>query len=294
MKKINGLISVKKITSMKVDGYARDIHEPQSEEEFVFTIKKFLKNQDNFFVIGKGSNVIFAEEVFDGTIIRNIHACDKIYITETRGLHFFKKIYLYAGSSVPLQKLIRYCIDNNLEAPTFLQSVPGNVGGALVMNAGTGVEKSLFVDKFVHKVKVFDGKSIFFLNHPECEFSYRSSIFQKTKNLFVLGAIFCFRKKNGNVSRKEVKERLLFTKEKQDHSFPNSGSIFNLNFIDLPQIRGKKIGGAMFSKKTPNWILNVENAKFSDVENLIKLALQEHSRLNLPLPKQEIKLLKNP
>ena len=41
------------------------------------------------------------------------------------------------GSGTKLQELIRYCIENGLEGLESLSGIPGTVGGALVMNAGT-------------------------------------------------------------------------------------------------------------------------------------------------------------
>ena len=44
---------------------------------------------------------------------------------------------VYAGAGTKLQELIRYCIENGLEGLESLSGIPGTVGGALVMNAGT-------------------------------------------------------------------------------------------------------------------------------------------------------------
>jgi UDP-N-acetylmuramate dehydrogenase len=204
-----------------------------------------------------------------GTVIKNSLACREL---ELEGK------YLKVGSSVPLQKLVIFCLKNNLYGMEYLFSVPGNVGGAICMNAGRGEQHKQSISDHVVSVEIFDGQRIEVLSNEQCRFGYRSSIFQKRQNWIVLSALLDLPKQNKEIGFKKIKERTKIVRETQDRKYPNAGTVFKKHFRQLPEIIGYRIGNAQFSTKTPGWIINLGGATYKDVQRLIKYAM--HRSLN--------------
>src|SRR5690606_21564709 len=57
-------------TTLRVGGPARELVEPATREELVQTALEVWSTGDDWLVLGGGSNVLIADEGFDGTVIR--------------------------------------------------------------------------------------------------------------------------------------------------------------------------------------------------------------------------------
>ncbi|MDP3894642.1 UDP-N-acetylmuramate dehydrogenase, partial [Nocardioides sp.] len=120
----------------------------------------------------------------------------------------------------------------------------------------------------------------------------------------ILSAIFGFKKGDAEEIGKSVNEKIAYRRERHPLEYPNAGSIFkNIDaekiskkyigqfscvikkdpfpvvpaayIISEAGLKGVSLGGAMISPKHPNFIVNVLEAKSSDVKNLIKLVKSE-------------------
>ena len=119
--------SLKKHTTFKVGGNAEYIALPENKEQAV-ALLKFLKSNDiKYYIIGRGSNVIFRDSGFDGVIIKTANMQKIEFIDETT---------VYASAGVPLNNLCKVLQENSLAGLEFCYGIPGNVGGGLFMNAG--------------------------------------------------------------------------------------------------------------------------------------------------------------
>ena len=129
----------------------------------------------------------------------------------------------------------------------------------------------------VSEVKVLDSSlNIKTLYNSDMHFKYRSSFLQKNRDYICLSAKLVL--KNGN--KKEIKELMESRRQKrlltQPLEYPSAGSVFRNpidNFagklIEDCNLKGKKIGGAKVSLKHANFIINNNNAKASDIRDLI-------------------------
>lgn len=79
----------------------------------------------------------------------------------------------------------------------------------------------------------------------------------------------------------------------QDHAYPNSGTVFKRNFKLMRELMGLRHAGAAFSRKTPNWIVNLDNAACADIETLIRKAEEFHRKKGLRVPEIEIEIVKS-
>lgn len=274
-------------TTLRIGGQARYLSEPQSEDELVADFREGRRRGLPVAVIGRGSNTIFRDEGFAGLVIVTARACTQIEVTCVKGRLFRRLVGVRAGCGVTLPALVQFCIRHRLAAPYYLASVPGNVGGGVTMNAGTGVQEGRCVSENLVAVRIFDGDSIRTLSRSECAFGFRESVFLERKWL-ILGAEFEYPFQTRWTSRRLVRRRMEFVRRTQDTALPNAGSVFKTGYRHDPALSGLQAGGAAFSRKSVNWIVNQGGATCDDVLRLIELAKQSHRQRGEPEPVVEI------
>ncbi len=163
-----------------------------------------------------------------------------------------------------------------------LLGIPGTIGGAIKMNAGAyGNEMKDIV--FSTTYMDLDG-NIFKIDLSEHKFEYRKSIFSY-KNCIILESTLKLKKGKKREIETKMKEYLSYRKEKQPYDKPSAGSTFKrgedyitARIIDECGLKGKRIGGAKVSDKHAGFIINYDNAKSSDVIQLIEYVQKEVSK----------------
>jgi UDP-N-acetylmuramate dehydrogenase len=258
---------LRKHTSLRIGGAARRLIVPESQEELIAAVRESRKRHIRYFIVGRGSNVLATDRAIDTLVIKNTEACHTLRLLDDGRVE--------AGSSVELQRLIRFCVDHDMEGMEYLQSVPGNIGGAIYMNAGRGEQHNKAISDYLVEVDVCDGERMLTIPKHECEFSYRSSMFQR-KDWIILGARFALPAQPRARGQELVAERMRYVREVQDNQMPNAGTVFSRHFRLGPQLMGSSVNGARFSNKTPNWILNTGEATCEDVLRLIRWARLQH------------------
>lgn len=274
---------------MKVGGRIERLITPETEERLVDVFRDVLAKGDPWHILGRGSNTIFHDGDLPGTVIHTTLACRRLDVVAGSGCWFSRRLRVYAGVSVTLQKLIRFCLEHRVEAPSYLNSVPGNVGGAIFMNAGLGVREGKSLADFITRVRVCDGDQVRWLDREACGFCFRRSVFFDRPWL-ILGAEFEFGHRRRGRTRREVRERMKRVALTQDLTYPSAGSVFSSGYEHFPELVGYRIGGAAFSDKTPNWIVNLGGATCADVLALVDAAIQRHRRAGCADPVLEIRV----
>lgn len=269
-------------TTLRIGGPAERLIVPPDKDCFLDAVRTCVRTKTPYFVIGKGSNTLARDEGVKGIVVKNTSAFKELSIDGQR---------VKAGSSVTLQELIRFCVGNDLYGMEYLYSVPGNVGGAICMNAGRGAEFRQSISNHIVEVEIFDGELLRTLSRSDCRFGHRSSLFQKKRNWIILSVILILPFQDKTIGEQRIKERVSLVKEVHDLRYPSAGSVFKLNFKPLPEIVGHRIGNAQFSPKCPGWIINTGGATFKDVHNLIDYAVKVHKRHRLPVPELELYIL---
>jgi UDP-N-acetylmuramate dehydrogenase len=267
-----------KHTSLRIGGPARRLVIPESPDELIAVVREARKQRTPYFVLGRGSNVLATDHPTQRLIIKNTEACHTLRLLDHGRVE--------AGSSVELQKLIRFCVDHDLEGMEYLQSVPGNVGGAVYMNAGRGKQYNKSISDYLLDVDVFDGEDVFTIPKEKCEFGYRRSIFH-SKDWIILAARFAPPQQPRERGLELIAERMRYVREVQDNHLPNAGTVFSDYFRLDRQLMGMRVNDAYFSTKTPNWILNGGHATREDVLRLIRRARFHHFIRGYRLPRLE-------
>jgi UDP-N-acetylmuramate dehydrogenase len=256
---------LKNHTTYKTGGNAKYFALPKTIEELIDLLKWKDKNSIDLFVMGKGSNILFSDNGFDGLVISL-----KEYDTD---IHI-KDNLIEAGSGVELDKLVEFSINHYFKGLENLSGIPGCIGGNIYMNAGAfGTE----MKDVVKSIKILDiDYNIISMNNSEIGFKYRKT--NNINNKIILSAVFelePIQNKENLISKR--KEILAKRKEKQPLDFPSCGSVFKRPensyaglLIEENGLKGFSIGGAMVSEKHANFIINKGDATSKDIFDLIK------------------------
>lgn len=258
-----------KYNTMRLQSVAESVYIPESREELINLIKDFKKTKRSYFVFSGGSNIIFSERV--STPLINLMELNK-------DIEYLKNDNVRVGCSVRIQSLIRDLQKHGLGGIEYLFSVPSSVGGAVYMNAGRGKSEGMSISDYLLEVEYFSLEDGVFKTYQkrDGDFSHRHSPFQDM-NAVIVSATFKFKKQNTDVTETLIKERMEHSKKYLSADKPSCGSVFcEGNRIVYRLLMGKKVGGAMYSKKTPDWISNMGGATASDVMALIEKGKRLH------------------
>ncbi|MEK7868415.1 MAG: FAD-binding protein, partial [Candidatus Omnitrophota bacterium] len=115
-------------TSFKIGGPACYWIEPENPEGILEAINFIEAKNKKFIIVGKGTNLLVKDEGFNGAIIHLAKGFEKIEIE--------REVIIKAGAGLSLAKLVKYAFDEAMTGCEFLAGLPGNLGGAIFMNAG--------------------------------------------------------------------------------------------------------------------------------------------------------------
>ena len=236
---------------------------------FLLEEKKDLNNFnefdtfDEYFILGKGSNVAFSENDFDGAVIQS----------KINYINFDKKTNkIELGSGTYLPDLSRFLKSKNLSDGEFLLGIPGTVGGALSMNAGCyGYE---FLD-YVEAYEYFDLKSkeIKKIHKSQINFGYR---YTDIDNSIILSVTMQFPDGDPEKISKNMKEFTNHRKNTQPSALYNAGSVFKngedyfaAELIEKAGLKGYRIDGVRVSEKHSNFFIADKDAKSSALYKLV-------------------------
>lgn len=258
-------VSLKTLSSFRIGGTAAVVVTPDSTEALCRAVSLAVECGHRFVIIGNGSNVLFADEGFDGIIVHTARL-NKLRVIGSK---------IFAECGVPLSRLSRTAQENSLSGFEFAHGIPGNCGGAIFMNAGAfGHELCEVLESCTY----FDARNnrIVTAEASQLQFAYRHSEFMEKPHLIILSA--SFRLQTGDMVQisKQMAANLQARKERQPLGYPNAGSIFKRpveapagKLIDDCGLKGTRFGGAEVSQLHAGFIVNVGNATANDVLTLI-------------------------
>lgn len=274
------------LTTIKVGGKIKSLYYPSSVENLIKVIQYLQKRSKKFFMLGNGSNIVASDKTYKNIVINGKHLVKQIA--------FFDDCFV-VSAFMDLRIVIAKLIERGISTLVNLAGIPATVGGAIVMNAGAF--KMNISDNLLWVRYLKDGKEVT-KDINELYFSYRSSEL-KEENIIVLEAAFKI------ITDKEVMfiYKNILEKRRNRHplNYPNCGSIFkNLEkkrayeVIKDIYLDDYSIGGAKFSEKHANFIVNYNKAKASDIYKLIILAKKRALILEDVTLKEEVILLNFP
>lgn len=257
--------SMKEHTTFKVGGEAKYFSSPSEINELISLIKFAKENNIEYFILGKGSDLLVSDSGFAGLIISTKNFSNISLLNETT---------LEVGAGLKMRDISDFALENNLTGFEFAAGIPGSLGGAVFMNAGAydGEMKDVLVS-----VKVLEANlNVKELDLSELDFSYRFSNINEKKRI-VLSAKISLKKGEYEKIKEKVEELDFRRKDKQPLDYPSAGSTFKRpkgyfagKLISDANLQGFCIGDACVSTKHAGFIINRKNALAKDVYSLIK------------------------
>ncbi len=249
-------------TSYRIGGPARYYLIVHSVQTLSSVIRACEEEEIPWVVVGRGSNLLVADEGFPGAIIvlgRDFKVCR---LDEEAGL-------FCVGAGVALQTVVQEAFRKAYAGLEFAVGTPGSVGGALRMNAGT---KDTWLGSRVEKVTTFsvtDG--IVQRNGDEIAWGYRTSGFAPGEVL--LECELKVEHADPFYIRGKMESLLAARRKSQPLALPSCGSVFKNppdgsagELIDRVGLKGYTVGGAQVSEVHANFIVNIGQAKAVDVK----------------------------
>lgn len=258
-------------TSYRIGGPARIFALPK-EKEHLFEIGKYLlETGEPYFILGNGSNVLAPDEGFPGVVIctRDLQP----------SIEFLEGNRVRATASTLNARLLRACAERGLGGIEALSGVPGNLGGAIFMNAGTAVG---WIESALESVDVLDLRGCErTVSKAELKYSYREQHYLRDGEI-IWAATLQLKSEEAEQIKARLAEMVKKRKAAQPIELPSCGSVFRnpegknaWKLISDAGLRGFAQGGARISSKHCNFIVNEGGAKKEDVLFLIQLAKEK-------------------
>lgn len=256
---------MRKHTNFKIGGNADVFVIAKNIEEIKCVIKFSKENNILLTILGNGSNVLVSDKGIRGIVLQ--------VGTKEIKIEKQKNALVEVEAGVMLGALAQVLLKQSISGFEFAAGIPGSIGGAIRMNAGTygGEMKDI-----VKNVTVLNEKGeINILTNEECEFSYRHSRFTNSKEI-VIKATLELPFGNENEIKAKMNEYAQSRKEKQPLNLPSAGSTFKrgtdfitAKLIDECGLKGYTSGDAQVSTLHAGFVVNLGNATAQDVLNVV-------------------------
>ena len=254
-------------SSFRIGGPARALAVPSDVMGFSKLCAILREHHVAPFMLGNGSNILFPDEGLPDLLLVSTEKMQKLFSMPDGAI--------YAEAGVSLSRLAAFACEQGLTGLEFASGIPGTVGGGLRMNAGAyGGEMKDVTESVVYYY--LPEQALYEIPKVNCQFGYRSSIFQKSAGMAILSAVF--RLQPGNKEEITAKMRELNEKRraKQPLDLPSAGSAFRrpeghfaAALIDQAGLKGYTVGGAQVSEKHAGFVVNRGGATSKDVYDLM-------------------------
>ena len=160
------------MTTLRLGGPARSVLEVSTESDFVDAVRIADEAGDPVLIVAGGSNLVVADEGFDGTVVvvRTVgvdvsdDACGGVGVTVQAGEDW--------------DALVARAVDDGWLGIEALSGIPGSTGATPIQNVGAYGQE---VAKTIASVRTFDRYERTFRTFPaaSCGFGYRTSQFKQ-------------------------------------------------------------------------------------------------------------------
>jgi UDP-N-acetylmuramate dehydrogenase len=171
-------------TTIRLGGPARDFVRASTEDELIEAVRAADARGEPVLILGGGSNLVVADEGFDGTVIQ----------VATRGVSRgagpgpgMDTVIVAAGED--WDAVVARAVAEGLAGLECLSGIPGLAGATPIQNVGAYGQE---VSQTITRVRVYDRKTFEVLDIPneQCGFGYRTSRFRGAGQFVVLSVTF--------------------------------------------------------------------------------------------------------
>lgn len=261
-------------TSVRVGGAADLFARPADAEDLRVLLAAAAEGDVPVAVLGGGANTIVADGGVEGVVVKLPAWSEAPSLDEGGGTFVF-------GAGEPITKIAQAMKKHGLVGAEFLAGIPGTIGGATAMNAGTKNGETVRV---VEAVEVATPEGARWWARDELVWRYRAC--ELPKGGVVTRLRVRLRRPADEAelqaSRAAMEADLAYRRRTQPLHLPNSGSVFRNppgdfagRLIEACGLKGLRQGGAQIAEGHGNWIVNLGGATGGDVSFLIEKAQVE-------------------
>ncbi len=263
-------------TTLRLGGKAIaeiNIMDDFNEDELTNELKKF---GGDAFVLGAGSNLLASDEDLPLVLLRTKFN-QQIEIIEQDSV----KSLVRVGSNVRLPRLIGRCASLGLQGLEGLCGIPGSVGGAIAMNAGSYGSQ---ICEHLHSLLIYSPQTgIAHIEAKDIHYAYRSFSIRKINTwYFVISATFLLTHAKINVIKEKMFLNFFKKKSTQPVKAWSAGCLFKNPtpeksagmLLEKCGFKGKSKGGMQFSSMHANFLINEGNGSANAAFDLIEEARQ--------------------
>ncbi|MBQ3106158.1 MAG: UDP-N-acetylmuramate dehydrogenase [Eggerthellaceae bacterium] len=255
-------------TTYRVGGPARFYVQVGSVGALTRLVETCDEAGEQWAVVGRGSNLLVADEGFPGVVIalgRDFRTC-----RFDEAEHRFS-----VGAGVLLSSVVQEAFHRSLAGLEFAVGTPGTVGGAVRMNAGSRRE---WLGERVVSVTTYSRRTGLLRRlGSEIRWGYRSASFASDE--IIVECELAVKPADPFFIRGKMEASLAQRKKTQPLNLPSGGSVFKNpegasagELIESVGLKGHSSGGACISDVHANFIVNRGDATAGDICELIKLA----------------------
>ena len=258
--------SLKEKSSLKTGGECECFLEVQSEQEIIDLLKLAKQKGFKVNILGRGSNVLIFDGFIPGVVIQAYSHQNDFEVKEEE---------ITFNSSIYLPRSIQIAQTQELIGLEFAAGIPGTIGGAVKMNAGTKLGE---IKDVLSNVTILSHRGVFIKTKKDLLLSYRYS---NINDDFFIHKVKLKLKKGSSKELEEakinLKKYLSYRNSTQPLNKPNIGSTFiNPNghhaakLIDFCDLKGFRMGGIQVSTLHANFIINDGSGTSAEAMGLIK------------------------
>ncbi len=167
-------------TTVRLGGPARGFDRASTQEELIKAVRAADATGEPVLILGGGSNLVVADEGFDGTVIQ----------VATRGVsRGARPGVLTVAAGEEWDAVVARTVAEGLAGLECLSGIPGLAGATPIQNVGAYSQE---VSQTITQVRVYDRKASEVLDIPneQCGFGYRTSRFRGADRFVVLSVTF--------------------------------------------------------------------------------------------------------
>lgn len=257
-------LQLEQYNSYRLRALARIAYIPESIED----LKKLLFDLTDFHLIGGGNNIILVHEYYERPFI---------IVNESIGQILNDDCSLIVEAGASLKDCAETALHLGLSGLENFLDIPSSIGGALVMNAGANGDNISDLVEWVECYNTISGEIEVF-SREQCLFGFRKSCFQYNSKLVILRCKLLLSHGIKGEIRTKMMEYKAARWQKQPRDWPNAGSVFKRpsnmyvgTTIEQLGLKGLKLGGAQISERHAGFIVNIGDAKGTDILGLISI-----------------------
>ena len=158
------------LTTMGVGGPAREMYRATNEQEIIEAVADIDARRVPLLVLGGGSNLVVADEGFDGAVLQVASRGVRVTSDDACG-----GVLVVVAAGEPWDDLVARAVEESWSGIEALSGIPGSTGATPVQNVGAYGQE---VSQTIWNVRVYDRRerAVRTLANADCAFSYRHSV----------------------------------------------------------------------------------------------------------------------